>query len=101
MEKMHQHLLNIIKFDNNNHEEKQKMRLFLQHCNAVLRTMSTKEHINNLDEFHTYCLEANALMCKQNPWKLCAGFAKFNLLISRNLNFHPGYKKLLVDCSTH
>ena len=49
------------------------MRLFLQHCNVVIRTMSTKDHIDNLDEFHEYCLEANALMMEIFPFKLCAG----------------------------
>ena len=49
------------------------MRLFLQHCNVIIRTMSTKDHIDNLDEFHEYCLEANALMMEIFPFKLCAG----------------------------
>ena len=35
--------------------------------------MSTKDHIDNLDEFHEYCLEANALMMEIFPFKECAG----------------------------
>ena len=70
-EKKREALLNIIKFEND--DEKKKMRLFLQHCNVVIRTMSTKAHINNLEEFNEYALEGNALMCEIFPFKLCAG----------------------------
>jgi UDP-N-acetylenolpyruvoylglucosamine reductase len=69
-EKKREHLLNIIKFESD--DEKDKMRLFLQHCNVVIRTMSTKSHINNLEEFNEYALEGNALMCELFRWKLCA-----------------------------
>ena len=66
-------LMKIIKFENDEEELKNKMELFLQHCNVVIRTMCTKAHIDNLDEFEEYCLEANALMCEIFEWKLCAG----------------------------
>ena len=66
-------LLKIIKFDPEEEELKEKMRLFLRHCNVVLRTISTKAHIRNLEEFEGFCLEGNALMCEVFPFKLVAG----------------------------
>ena len=72
-EKNREELLKIIKFDPGEEELKNKMRLFLQHCNVVLRTISTKAHIRNLEEFNGFCLEGNALMCEVFPFKLVAG----------------------------
>ena len=31
------------------------------------------QNATNLDEFHEYCLEANALMMELFPFKICAG----------------------------
>ena len=70
-EEKREELLKILKFKSE--DEKKKMRLFLQHCNVVLRTMSTKDHINKLEEFNDFCLEGNALMCEIFHFKLCAG----------------------------
>ena len=66
-------LLKIIKFEPGEEELKKKMRLFLQHCNVVLRTISTKAHICKLEEFNDFCLEGNALMCEIFSFKLVAG----------------------------
>ena len=64
-------MLRLLKFQNE--QEKEKMELFLQHCNVIIRTMCTKDHIDNLDQFEDYCLEANVLMCQLFPWKSVAG----------------------------
>ena len=48
------------------------MDSFLCHVNVIIRVISTKAYIVNLEEFSDFCLESNAMMCEIFPWKLCA-----------------------------
>ena len=86
-------LLKIIKTDSVEHEE--KMEKFLCQVNVVIRVISTKDKITNLEEFEEFCLETNAIMCELFPWKLCAAsshmlFGHIAFSISRNGGYGLG-----------
>ena len=42
-------------------------------CSVVLRVISTKEKIEELTEFHTFCLDTCALMSELFKWKKITG----------------------------
>ena len=68
--KKREELLKIIKTDNEQHRI--KMGKFLCNVNVIIRVISTKDYIVNLEEFNEFCLETNAIMCELFPWKLFA-----------------------------
>ena len=98
-------LLKIINTDSE--QQKRKLGKFLCHVNVIIRVISTKAYIVNLEEFSEFCLEANAMMCELFPWKLCAAsshilFGHVCFAIARNGGYglgqvhEGGFQKLLT-----